>query len=463
MKRFVSSLLIFSTLLFFACQKPIEEPQEPDDQNTEQTDPDGPVKEPEKEPEKDPEPAPVVHPEGCIENDVVYAYVNAGTYEKFGQKSFFVSDANVKATAKAHNWKGDDPAGITVSWDGQAEYTVSISTPEGLWYEEKVSGGEYTFTNLIPGVRYTWKVTDGANEIKSGEFTPTGHVRMVDIPCTWNWRDMGGWQGLGGKRIAYGWIYRGGSLNGKFVGKNGKPSLDPYDHTKYEVPDSMKIALQRIGMKAELDLRGDLEDLGKWGDEYDAHGATMRWCQFEGWDFMQIMSDYGLYYPYDRSSLIQDVAWIIYEVRKGNPVGYHCRSGADRTGALGLLIGGLLGMSESDLQKEYELTTLSREKPQKKTKYATEAQSSSPLFFKSDQGIFSYPGANLQEKCYLYLNKCFEDVHINADDLDWFIKFMLGLDSYTHPEAAVNYSDNSLETVWSVNTGSGNHKYTEDR
>lgn len=449
-----AALLIVSSLLYFSCQKPEDNPQEPEEQNPEQTDP-----------EPEPEPDPIVHPDGCIENDVVYAYVNAGTYENFGQRSFFATDPVVISTAKAHKWKGDDPAGITVSWDSQAACTVSISTPDGLWYQESVTGGEYTFTNLIPGVHYSWTVAEGGGDIllKSGDFTPTGQVRMVDIPCSWNWRDMGGWPGLGGKKIKYGWIYRGGSLNGKFAGKNGKPSLDPYDHTKYNVPDSMRVALERIGMKAELDLRGDLQDLGKWGDEYDAHGATMRWCQFEGWDFVQIMSDYGLYYPNERSSLIQDVAWIIYEVRKGNPVGYHCRSGADRTGALGLLIGGLLGMSESDLQKEYELTTLSREKKEKKTKYATEAVNSSALFFKREQGIFSFPGETLQEKCYLYLNKYFDDVHINADDLDWFIQYMLGMDGYTHPAGAVNYDDNPLENVWTIATGSGNHKYTEDR
>lgn len=455
MKRFVSAFLIVSSLFFFACQKqdPInDDPEEPQEQPEEP-----------QEPEKPAEPDPLVHPEGSIENDVVYAYMNAGTYESFGDKSFFFTNDVLISTAKAHAWKGDDPAGITVSWDGNSECTVSISTPEGLWYEETVTGGEYTFTNLIPGVHYTWKVSGSGKEIKSGDFTPTGQVRMVDVPCSWNWRDAGGWAGLGGNRIKYGWIYRGGSLNGIFVGKNGKPSMDPYDHTKYEVPDSMRIALQRIGMKAELDLRGDLQDLGEWGDEYDAHGATMRYCQFEGWDFQQIMSDYGLYYPGERSSLIQDVAWIIYEVRKGNPVGYHCRSGADRTGALGLLIGGLLGMSENDLQKDYELTTLSNEKKAKKLKTASEAVNGTPLFYKKDKGIFSYPGETLQEKCYLYLNKYFDDVHINADDLDWFIKFMLDMDSYTHPAEAVNYTDNPLENVWSIDTGSGSHKYTDVR
>lgn len=454
MKRLYLFLMIASTLAFCVDCKPAPIEDEPEKTEEEETN---------VNPPDPPKPDPLVHPEGSVENDIVYAYINAGEYSQFGEKSLFATDEVVRATADVYKWKDDDPAGITVSWEGSSEYTVSISKPDGLWFEETVTGNSYTFTNLIPGVHYTWKVYNSGGEVGSGDFTPTGQVRMVNVPCSWNWRDSGGWPGLGGKKIKYGWIYRGGSLNGKFVGKNGKPSLDPYDHTKYEVPDSMRIALERIGMKAELDLRGDLDDLGKWGDEYDAHGATMRWCQFDGWDFMQIMTDYGLYYPNERSSLIQDVAWIIYEVRKGNPVGYHCRSGADRTGALGLLVGGLLGMSESDLQKDYELTTLSREKKEKKTKYASEAVKGSPLFFHQENGIFSYPGANLQEKCYLYLNKYFDDVHINADDLDWFIKFMLDLDSYTHPADAVNYQDNPLEAVWSIDTGSGNHKYTDAR
>ena len=38
---------------------------------------------------------------------------------------------------------------------------------------------------------------------------------------------------------------------------------------------------------------------------------------------------------------------------------FHCHGGADRTGTLAFLLEGLLGVSESDMAKDFELTTYS--------------------------------------------------------------------------------------------------------
>lgn len=451
MKRFFSIFIILSVLLSISCVKSAQDQKK--DEGTEQEQPEGTdPKEDDTGKPDDPEPTGPVHsPEGNIENDITYAYVNHGDYEKFGAKSFF-NDPVVKATADLYKWKADDPKEIAVTWEGDApEYVVSISTPEGLWYEETVTENKYSFTNLIPGVTYTYSVTASGAPVKDGSFTPTGKVRMVNIPCSWNYRDHGGWTGLGGKPIKYGWIYRGGCLCGVFTGTDGTD--DPYSKEFYDVPDSMSTAIRRIGIKAELDLRDYPKQTGVWGDEHSAHGISLMESRFEGVEFMQIMTDYGLYYPFKRSSFVQDMAWIIYEVRKGNPVAYHCRSGADRTGGLGLLIGGLLGMSDSDLQKDYELTTLSTEKKEKKTKFATQI-SAEYLFLSVKKGIFTVEGDTFQEKCYRYLNQQFDDVRINADDLDWFIKFMLGTVNYTHPSWAQNYESNTLEDVFGKKDGS---------
>ena len=441
MKRLFCFLGILSVLFFVPSCKPAEQPEE-----------EQPIEEEINE-ETPPAPDPVHSPEGSVENDIVYAYVNAGEYEKFGERSFFATDGVVKATADLYKWKGDDPKPTLLSWDGDAsaEYTVSISTPDGLWYEDTVTGNKYSVTNLIPGVAYSYVVSMAGNPVKQDSFTPTGKVRMVNIPCSWNYRDHGGWTGMEGKSIKYGWIYRGGCLCGKFTGKDGTD--EPYSKEFYVVPDSMNVAISRIGIKAELDLRDYPKQTGIWGDEHSAHGISLMESRFEDVEFMQIMTDYALYYPFQRSAFVQDMAWIIYEVRKGRPVAYHCRSGADRTGGLGLLIGGLLGMSESDLQKDYELTTISTEKSGKKLKLANQI-SDSYQFLSATKGIFSVEGDNLQEKCYRYLNQQFEDVRINADDLDWFIKFMLGLDTYTHPSWAQNYDNNSLEDVFNKKDGS---------
>ena len=110
-------------------------------------------------------------------------------------------------------------------------------------------------------------------------------------------------------------------------------------------------------------------------------------------------------------------------------------------------------MSDSDLQKDYELTTLSTEKKEKKTKFATQI-SAEYRFLSVKKGIFTVEGDTFQEKCYRYLNQQFADVRINADDLDWFIEFMLGTDNYTHPSWAQNYESNTLEDVFGKKDGS---------
>ena len=454
MKHFACILTILS--LFFSsssCGKTVKEPdpnqdvvENPDGTDDSQSQQDPPVVE---------DPDPVHSPDGCIENDVVYAYMQCGPYERFGAKSWFY-DPVVKATANLYGWKGDDPKGIPVSWEGDAgEYTVSLSTPDGLWYEDTVSGNTYTFNNLIPGVAYTYRITAAGNPVKESSFTPTGQVRMLDIPFAWNYRDEGGWTGLEGKKVRYGWIYRGSSLNGQFLGKDG--TLEVYDVANWVVPDTMRVIINRIGIKAELDLRGNLNVVGLSGDNKSAHSNSLEFSQFEDVDYFWNMSDYAYYHPLERSALVQDLAFIIAELKKGRPVAYHCRSGADRTGVLGGLLLGLLGVSDGDIARDYELTTLSSEYPDKRLKLASEALTAAPGNFSTKQGIRTLEGETVQEKYYRYVNQHFSDVHINAEDIDWYIKFMLGLDNYTHPSWAVNYEDNSLEKVISITDGSAQH------
>ena len=117
------------------------------------------------------------------------------------------------------------------------------------------------------------------------------------------------------------------------------------------------------------------------------------------------------------------------------------------------MIEGLLGVSEGDAARDYELTSLS---PETGVRYANSANFE---FFKQSSGLFSIKKGDLtfQEQCYYYLNKSFDDVHINAKDLDWFICEMLGLTSYTHPAWAEDYPDNDLSKVFTVSTGSGSY------
>lgn len=390
-----------------------------------------------------------------IENDVVAAYMAKGTYpSSFGEDKSYFSYGEVYSLASACKWSNDQPVGVTVSLDGEPPFVLTVTQDGEEWYTKSdFTGTEYTITNLTPGCTYTYSMTDGRGERVEGKFKAVGQVRMVSIQDAWNYRDLGGWTGLDGATIKYGKLFRGGSLNGTFEGS--EVDYQNADYNRYTFHGQEDI--DHLGIRAELDLRGDPTLIpGQWGKEQNAHSVSLLQTKLKDATFFRIMSDFGLSYPFQRSSIIQDVAWIIQELQEKRPVAFHCRSGADRTGAVSLLIEGLLGVSEGDAARDYELTSLS---PETGVRYANSANYA---FFKQSSGLFSIKKDDLtdltfQEQCYYYLNKSFNDVHINAKDLDWFICEMLGLTSYTHPDWAEDYPDNDLSKVFTVSTGSGSY------
>ena len=51
--------------------------------------------------------------------------------------------------------------------------------------------------------------------------------------------------------------------------------------------------------------------------------------------------------------------WVVDRLREDKPVYFHCAAGRDRTATLAVLLEGALGMGESDMAKDYELTYFS--------------------------------------------------------------------------------------------------------
>ncbi len=111
--------------------------------------------------------------------------------------------------------------------------------------------------------------------------------------------------------------------------------------------------MRNVGIRAELDLRS----ASQAPNTVSAISKKVNGVQDV--DFLNISESVNArMLNFDRNDAnIRELQWIIDELKAGKPVFYHCQNGADRTGTLGFLIGALLGMSEGDLAKDYELTT----------------------------------------------------------------------------------------------------------
>ena len=231
-------------------------------------------------------------------------------------------------------------------------------------------------------------VDGNPTEIINSSFTTTGQLRQIYAEGTGNMRDLGGWQTASGKPIKYGLIYRGAEWNGE-----------------YNLTPAGIAALRAIGMKAELDLRIDYEAAyitkSPLGDDVVYKRITNEDYYESG---MQNRKD--LYK--------QNLDFVFDCVKNEKPVYFHCHIGADRTGTLGVILEGLLGVSESDLYKDYELTSFSY--------YET-------LRYKENiDGILEYiktlDGETLTDKFYTYCNN---EVGMTAKEIADFRMKMLGV------------------------------------
>lgn len=195
---------------------------------------------------------------------------------------------------------------------------------------------DFVVYNLIPNATYYYKVcgTDFDNNlivIKEGAFTTIGQVHMLKIDGLKNVRDLGGWLTPNGK-IKYGLLFRGCELD------DTGGSVELTHEGKKELFD-------RIRIKTDIDLRTDV------GNTKSPIGALV---------------DYNCYpiQPYDtglKDTITKGLIKSIFEkieekLSKSNAIYFHCQGGRDRTGTLAFLILGVLGVSESDIAKDYELT-----------------------------------------------------------------------------------------------------------
>ena len=242
----------------------------------------------------------------------------------------------------------DKPLPVSFTWEGDAsEVVISADKDfENVYLTLDVSRSSSSSVdvyNLIPGKKYYYKVINETGAVlKLACMTPEGPVRMIN-GVTKNMRDLGGWNtGLyatddGNVRntfIKYGKIYRGYNIN---------------DITE----DGAKILMEDLGVTLELDLRG--YEGSSLDRPVDVFKGQIGYVNLSPVMFMYDTRtrQYGVTAGLYRAALHM----IIDELKNDGVVFFHCIGGADRTGTLAFLIEALMGVSEADMSKDYELTT----------------------------------------------------------------------------------------------------------
>ena len=97
-----------------------------------------------------------------------------------------------------------------------------------------------------------------------------------------------------------------------------------------------------------------------------------------------------------RTILHQIIGYLYEREKEGVPgtIFFHCFGGADRTGTVAFLVEALLGVSESDMSKDYELTTYSSSRVGDRLRTDT---GSRPYKLMIEYLRNNFPGSDMQE------------------------------------------------------------------
>lgn len=184
-----------------------------------------------------------------------------------------------------------------------------------------------TYYNEVPNVATPFSSANEAGTVK-----PLDRLRWLNTtvalatggaiyPKGVNTRDLGGWACDGGT-VKYGMLVRGGEPN--------------------EVDKDLMMNI--VGIKSELYLL----PVSEQKSQVSAWGVDMYYNPTQN-DF--------IWYDIQHVELWRYYLRVVFDsITHGKPLYFHCGIGADRTGTIAVMLLALLGVSQSDIDKDYELT-----------------------------------------------------------------------------------------------------------
>lgn len=212
------------------------------------------------------------------------------------------------------------------AFTGAKVYTLKDTETAVNVYHLK-TGTQYYF-------RFDLTLSNGSVNNVQGSFKTAEGPRVLTVEGAANVRDVGGWKTVDGRRIKQGLMYRGTELDGAV-------------NALYSVtPAGVNTLLAELGIRRDMDLRFKEDNVtGR-----DALGAAVA-HEYYG---IPMYSD--IFLPEGKTAIRAVFADLANP--SNYPVYLHCTYGMDRTGTVCYVLGALLGMTEEDVLRDYQLSSL---------------------------------------------------------------------------------------------------------